>query len=377
MGLVAPVAYCLISLGANLADRNAALDQAVRLLAADPALHVVARSGWRETQAVGGPPGQPAFLNGAVLLETSLAPEELLATLFRIEDLLGRVRHERWGPRTLDLDLLLYDQSVLESPRLVLPHPRMAFRRFVLAPAAEIAPDMLHPTLGWTIRQLHDHLVQAAPYVALAGPPGAGKTDVAEQSARGMGARLLRDPSAPGARDVGSLNVVPHGALHIDPAGRGWQAEIELLDRRRRLLERSQLEHSTRPAPRGAESNEAAGASWTVSDFWFDQSWAHASIGLDEPRRTEFQRRWQQGRASVVPPKLLVVLDEAPQAPAAPVAPPARRGEQASGGRRLAELHDALMELAARPGLGPVLRLSGLATQAAANEVIAAMRAME
>jgi len=381
------MARCLIGLGANLADRRATLERAVQRLSSDPALHVVARSGWRETQAAGGPPDQPAFLNGALLIDTSLKPEELLATLIRVEDALGRVRTQRWGPRTIDLDLLLYDQLVLESPRLVLPHPRMSFRRFVLAPAAEIAPEMLHPTVGWTIQQLHDHMVRALPYVALAGSIGLATTEVAALVARDARARLLCD-----AADADQL-----AAVCADPAGRGWQTAIEFLDRRKQLLDRAQwpatggpssVASDPWPMARGqssvvheAKSDEPPALQWTVSDFWFDQTWAYAQVWLDEPQRAAFERLWQQGRASVVPPKLLVVFDKAPQAQADPVAQCGRRDEHAigekSGERRLAELHESFMEVAARPGLGPVLRLAGLDAFQAAAEVTAAMQAMQ
>ena len=97
---------------------------------------------------IGGPAGQEPFLNAAALLETSLPPAELLARLQRIELHLGRTRETRWAARTLDLDLLLYDNLVLNTPYLTLPHPRMAFRRFVLEPAAEVAPEMAHPRLA-------------------------------------------------------------------------------------------------------------------------------------------------------------------------------------------------------------------------------------
>ncbi len=99
---------------------------------------------------------QPAFLNAVIALETSIAPHPLLETLLTIERNYGRDRSStpRNGPRTLDLDLLLYDQLILETTDLVLPHPRLAERRFVLAPLAEIAPTLLHPVLGATIQQL-------------------------------------------------------------------------------------------------------------------------------------------------------------------------------------------------------------------------------
>ena len=103
-------------------------------------------------------------------------PQALLAEFQKVEADLGRQRNEHWGPRTIDLDLLLYDDLTLADPDLVVPHPRMAWRRFVLEPAAEVAPEMLHPGTGWTIARLLDHLNQTPWYLAIAGPIGVGKS---------------------------------------------------------------------------------------------------------------------------------------------------------------------------------------------------------
>src|SRR3569833_2199293 len=103
----------LIGLGSNLGDRPDKIQQALQQLGACSGIVVTAQSAWHETAPVGGP-SQPAFLNGAATIETSLAPEALLDRLHEVEQSLGRVRHEHWGPRTLDLDILLYDQLVLD-----------------------------------------------------------------------------------------------------------------------------------------------------------------------------------------------------------------------------------------------------------------------
>ncbi len=148
------MAHALIALGSNLGDRAAILDRAVSLLANASGVTVLRVSRWHETDPVGGPAGQGPYLNGAALLDTSLDPFAFARELETVESVLGRVRSERWGPRTIDLDLLLYDSVRIETPVLCVPHPRMTQRRFVLAPAAEIAPNMLHLPSGRTVQDL-------------------------------------------------------------------------------------------------------------------------------------------------------------------------------------------------------------------------------
>jgi 2-amino-4-hydroxy-6-hydroxymethyldihydropteridine diphosphokinase len=138
---------CAIALGSNLGDRRGHLDLAVREIAALSDVRVLAVSRWIETDPVGGPSGQTSYLNGALLLETSRPPRELLAALQGIERAHGRRRSPgvRNEPRTLDLDLLTYGESEISEPDLHVPHPRMEERAFVLAPLAEIAPDLVLP----------------------------------------------------------------------------------------------------------------------------------------------------------------------------------------------------------------------------------------
>ena len=158
----------LIGLGSNLGDRKALLDGAIAALAKTSGISVLAVSTYHETAPVGGPEGQGAFLNAAASLETSLEPEPLLDVLQAIEQVSGRVRTAHWGERTLDLDLLLYGDSRIQSPRLSVPHPWMALRRFVLAPLAEIAPEVVDPLTGLTVRALLANLDRRPSYVAFA-----------------------------------------------------------------------------------------------------------------------------------------------------------------------------------------------------------------
>jgi 2-amino-4-hydroxy-6-hydroxymethyldihydropteridine diphosphokinase len=137
-----------VGLGANLGPREATLLRAVDLLAAETGIEVVELSSFRETEPV-GVTDQPTFVNGAVALDTTLRPRELLDTLLRVERELGRVRDgERWGPRTIDLDLLVYGDEVVDEPGLRVPHPRVHERRFALEPLAELEPGLEIPGRG-------------------------------------------------------------------------------------------------------------------------------------------------------------------------------------------------------------------------------------
>jgi 2-amino-4-hydroxy-6-hydroxymethyldihydropteridine diphosphokinase len=146
------MARAFIALGSNLGHCAAHLDSAREQIDQLPQTRLVACSTGYRTEPVGPP--QPAYLNAAVEIETQLDPHDLLQHLLAIEKNHGRVRGEKWGPRTLDLDLLLYDDRMIDSPGLVVPHPRMHERPFVLDPLNEIAPDVVHPRLRRTISQL-------------------------------------------------------------------------------------------------------------------------------------------------------------------------------------------------------------------------------
>lgn len=137
-----------MGLGSNLGDREATLQNALTALAATPGIQIVAVSTFRETAPVGYL-DQPTFLNGAVALETELPAADLLARLLDVERSLGRTRDgPRFGPRTVDLDLLAYGEETIEAPGLRVPHPRLHERRFVLEPLAELAPGLEIPGRG-------------------------------------------------------------------------------------------------------------------------------------------------------------------------------------------------------------------------------------
>lgn len=151
---------CLIALGSNVGEREMSLEKAIERLSQLPEIRLTAVSAFHVTQPVGGPAGQGEFLNAAARLETNLPARDLLELLHAIEAELGRVRTVHWGPRTIDLDLLLYGDQTIDEPGLNVPHPLMHQRAFVLAPACEIAGDMRHPTTGKTLAELAMLLVE-------------------------------------------------------------------------------------------------------------------------------------------------------------------------------------------------------------------------
>lgn len=145
----------LIAFGSNIGDVNLNIQTAIQKLSHIFGVKTLRVSSIIQTEPVGGPLGQPIFSNGALLIKTRLEPLELLCELHRIEKELFRERRHFWGPRTIDLDLVLYDDVVMFTPTLTLPHPRVYWRSFVLEPALEIASDMIVPTSGLTIAETY------------------------------------------------------------------------------------------------------------------------------------------------------------------------------------------------------------------------------
>lgn len=284
---------CLIGLGSNVGDCSQNLDAAVQALENHPEISRCQVSRPFETAAVGGPGGQPGFLNVAVRLSTLLSPPQLLSVLQSIELAAGRVRTLRWGPRVVDLDLLLYGDAVIRQPEncsldaaeLVVPHRRMSFRRFVLEPAAEVAPEMRHPTTGLTIAELLIHLNHAPHYVALAAPPGGAMNRLAAEIATRTGASLI------------SANL-----KNARPAGAGpWGSEEGDFEQQMAVLERATDRLRSEKLPESPR----------ISDFWFDALLLHARTTLKPPQLAEFERSWTENHREVARPRLIVIITTA------------------------------------------------------------------
>lgn len=144
----------LISIGTNIGDLRGNLERALQFLTSLTSVQILKKSSYYQTFPVGGPKDQPSFLNMAILIKTTLSPKELLQELHTIEKMMKRKREVFWGPRVIDLDIILYGDAVLKSEELTIPHPRFQWRDFVLSPACEIAPHIRVPVFNMTIEEL-------------------------------------------------------------------------------------------------------------------------------------------------------------------------------------------------------------------------------
>ncbi|HTN73884.1 MAG TPA: 2-amino-4-hydroxy-6-hydroxymethyldihydropteridine diphosphokinase [Pirellulaceae bacterium] len=351
------MADCLIALGANLGDPAATLQAVLAELAQHPRIARLTHSRWHRTQAIGGPAGQAVFLNAAARFETDLQPPALLALLQRLEQAHGRERLLHWGPRTLDLDLLLYDQAVQHAEQLELPHPRLAWRRFVLEPAVEIAAEMIHPTTGLSLHQLLHNVNDAPHYLALGSCCWIAKQYLVAQAIPRLATQGIS------ARTTATRGMTVFAPAPVsDPEHSFAEHFIELMPR---------LAADLRSALRGPR------APWLISSFWPGELALGAQLWFTGAARDAAEQAYASEFADLPTPKLIVYLETPddlllldPQSPGQV----ATYYEQAA---RMIAQRDALNAAVEAQRSLPVMRLSAARPEQAIDEVVAAVLAMQ
>ncbi|MHB8972176.1 MAG: 2-amino-4-hydroxy-6-hydroxymethyldihydropteridine diphosphokinase [Pirellulaceae bacterium] len=377
------MAQCLIGLGSNLGDRTAQLNQAAELLCGHPQIQCEGRSAHHTTRPVGGPPGQDWFLNAAIRITTQLPPQQLLAAARAVEQQMGRKRRERWGPREIDIDILLYEQEVLVTADLIVPHPRMAVRRFVLEPAREVAADMLHPRIGWTVAELLQRLTTPPYYVAIVGINPRQTLNLAQAAAEIAGVRPLLDPLL-------AVAELPEDTSQDELVAREERVIARRRDQLLGLWTGSPKTGSPNTASQKSASQksacQASPQDWYVSNYWLPQSMAVARAWLQGAARQQVEQACELAVRQVPLPHCVIFLDTVPDHPGAAASGAAASGAAASGADRpgaqaLSRTRDALLmrELAhqaACRGQGPVVHVPGGNLQLAITELTAAIDAM-
>ena len=284
-----------IALGSNLGERADYLARALTALRQHEGVEVMRVSPVYETRPVGGPAGQGDYLNAVAEVRTERSAHDLLDALLAIEQRLGRVRRERDGPRTIDLDLLLYGDLVHADERLNAPHPRLHERLFVLQPLAQIAPGLVHPVLKRSIADLLAELQGLRPYGATPGRELAGRRAVVTGSTSGIGRAIALELAEAGA------DVIVHGHRSRQ-AAQETAAQIRLAGVRAevRLADLSDAEACRRLV-------EAAWTCWQGFDIWINNAGADTLTG--EAARWSFERKLRELFAVDVTATMLLARD--------------------------------------------------------------------
>lgn len=284
------VAY--LGLGSNLGDRHNLIKNALRMLRQISDVKVTRTSNLLETKPLANM-AQRKYINAVAEIETSLSPQGLLEKLAEVEDLLGRKKKEKWASRTIDMDLLFFDDKVIQTARLTVPHPQMHLRSFVLKSLCELKPDLVHPVLNEPVCELADRLngcdfaldASAAQIVSIAGNIGAGKTTLAKELGGAFGCKVLFEP---------------YDSNPFMPAV--YEGEKELaLD--------SQLYFLTSRLEQLDKENAEPGR-LIITDYVFDKEQIYARRLLTKEKLQVYDKLYLYTAAMVAPPVLVIFLDE-------------------------------------------------------------------
>lgn len=288
-----PIAY--IGLGANLGDRAANIAAALDKLRAVPQTAVRRVSDLYPTAPLGGV-AAPEYLNGVAEIETDLPPETLLDTLEQIEKALGRTHKADGAPRPIDLDILLYDQRVIQTPRLIIPHRRLHLRSFALRGLCQLNQQVVHPQLGVCAAELLQRLnggdfqinPQAPQLICIAGLIGVGKTTLARRLAQVLPARMIAEKYG----DNPYLAQVYAGRAEM-----ALDSELFFLASSASQLRRDRLKNAT----------------VYVADYIFDKARIYAACWLNEKQWAEYQKHLAAVAPEVCPPTVAVFLQDSPE----------------------------------------------------------------
>ena len=292
---MAKLTTAYIGLGSNLGDRNAHIKNALNALAETEAIELSRTSNLIETVPLAGA-NQPKYLNAVAEIKTTLTAENLLKKLIEIETSLGRLRKEKWSPRIIDLDLLLFGTDVINHPDLIVPHPQMHLRSFVLRGLCQLNPNLLHPIIKEPISELaarlngcdflhNPHLPQL---VSLAGIIGVGKTTLAKKLSDSLGYKLILEP----------YNENP-----FLPDVYAGEEELALDSQLFFLTHRAeQLNHNTLVEGRIA-----------ITDYVFDKELIYARLLLDAQQLALYEEIYPQFTTKIIVPVLVIYLTDSAQ----------------------------------------------------------------
>jgi 3-oxoacyl-[acyl-carrier protein] reductase len=287
--------FAYIALGSNLGERDDYLRRALASLGQTPGVEVTRVSPIYETRPVGGPEGQGSYLNAVAEVRTERDPADLMATLHQIEAALGRVRREKDGPRTIDLDLLLYGDLISHGERVIVPHPRMHERLFVLLPLSQLAPGLIHPKLKRSIADLLQELQGLHLYGTAPGRELAGRRALVTGSTSGIGRAIALELAAGGA------DVIVHGR-------RSRQAAEETAKRIRQYGGRGEVcMADLADAEACRRLTDEAWARWGGLDIWINNAGADTLTG--EAANWPFERKLRELLAVDVTATMLLARD--------------------------------------------------------------------